>query len=680
MVGAYYFDGWSGKTDEIHITKLLTTEYADRKPVWGWKDDTVEIMQKQIDYCADHDIAFWAFDWYYPEGKTKTTPLNNALDLYLKAPNCQRLKFCLLVANHEGFRIGPKDWDACCDKWIELFQKPTHLRLDGQPLLIFLSPDELQKAFGGVDGVRKAFDSLRDKAKKAGLPGVSIAACTGPGGHLGDLARSGYTLLTGYNYPLGWLNGGGSQPFRKLIEGSERIFDQFAEQTPLPYVPAITAGWDRRPWEQGQMPPEKMSVWYPDRTPKLVEEFVRLGVRWMDKHPDKTTPQRLLLIYAWNENGEGGYLTPTAKDGTEYLKAVQRAIAEGEMPWVRVADDKHGFVLSPSGKPFVPWGFNYDHDEERPPAGGLLGQGMAQGRRRFPGDEAAWGERGSDPPSTRQVHDRRPTSRTKRIWIALDVWSPWLRRSACTSTSPGLACYRKKDVPKWYDRLGEKERWDVQGRFWEAVAAAMRQEPGDLLLRPDERAGRARRHAGSPATGWGRPSWAATPVTSSSSSRWNKRNVPGPKSPANGVTSWRTAIRKHDQRHLVTVGLVPWSLDRPGSDLGLRAQGDCPRTGFHRRSPLPREGQGQGGVGYAVGLRRGQAGGHRGDVPAELLIPGVRAVPRRVKENGLRLDRVLLGEDARGIPEVAHDSRCHRARLARILSKKNASNYRAGTG
>ena len=126
-------------------------------------------------------IAFWAFDWYYPEGKIKTTPLNNALELYLKAPNCQRLKFCLLVANHEGFRIGPKDWDACCDKWIELFQKPTHLRLDGQPLLIFFSPDELQKAFGGVEGVRKAFDSLRAKAKKAGLPGVSIAACTGPG-------------------------------------------------------------------------------------------------------------------------------------------------------------------------------------------------------------------------------------------------------------------------------------------------------------------------------------------------------------------------------------------------------------------------------------------------------------------------------------------------------------------
>jgi len=326
MVGAYYFDGWSGKTDRIHLTKLLQTEFADRKPVWGWYDNTVEIMQKQIDYCADHDIAFWAFDWYYPEGEIKTMPCNNALELYLKAPNCQRLKFCLLVANHAGFRIGPKDWDACCKKWIGLFKKPTYLRVDGKPLLIILAHGELRQAFGGVEGVRKALESLRAKSKQAGLPGVTIATCAEPGHNLRDLARSGYTLLTGYNYVLGYLNGGGQQPFRKLIEGNQRILEQMAETSPLPYVPVITAGWDRRPWEKGQLPPEKMSVWYPDRTPKLVEEFVRDGVRWLDKHSDKATPQRLLLIYAWNENGEGGYLTPTAKDGTEYLKAVQRGI------------------------------------------------------------------------------------------------------------------------------------------------------------------------------------------------------------------------------------------------------------------------------------------------------------------------------------------------------------------
>ena len=325
-VGAYYFDGWSGKTENMHLPKLLQTKYADRKPLWGWRADTVEIMQKQIDYCADHDIAFWAFDWYYPEGEDKTTPLNNALGLYLKAPNSQRLKFCLLVANHAGFRIGPKEWDACCQRWIDLFQQPTHLRLDGQPLLIFFSPEELKRAFGGVEDVRQALETLRSKAKQAGLPGVAVAACTGPGS-LKELADSGYSLLTGYNYNLGWQSGGGSQPFQKLVEGNQRIFEQFAEKTPLPYVPVVTIGWDRRPWEEEKLPSEKMSTWYPDRTPKLVEEFVRLGVIWLDKHPDKATAQRLMLLYAWNENGEGGYLTPTEKDGIEYLEAVERAIS-----------------------------------------------------------------------------------------------------------------------------------------------------------------------------------------------------------------------------------------------------------------------------------------------------------------------------------------------------------------
>ena len=325
-VGAYYFDGWSGQTDSHHLTELLKTQYANRKPVWGWWDNTVEIMQKQIDYAADHGLAFWAFDWYYPEAANKKTPLNNALDLYLKAPNCQRMKFCLLVANHAGYRVGPNDWDTCCRAWIDLFRRPTHLCVNREPLLVFFSPGELNKAFGGPAGVRKAFDTLRAKAKEAGLPGVAIAACTGPGAHP-ELVQAGYTLLTGYNYNNAWRNGSGGKPFRALIEHHKKLFDQFAKTTPLPYLPVATIGWDVRPWEQGKIPPEKMSGWYADRTPQLVEEFVRMGLDWLDDHADKTTAERLLLLYAWNENGEGGYLTPTEADGAEYLKAVQRAMA-----------------------------------------------------------------------------------------------------------------------------------------------------------------------------------------------------------------------------------------------------------------------------------------------------------------------------------------------------------------
>src|SRR6185312_3904743 len=34
-----------------------------------------------------------------------------------------------------------------------------------------------------------------------------------------------------------------------------------------------------------------------------------------------------------------------------------------ELDWIRVADDGRSFIESASGKQFVPWGVNYDHDE-----------------------------------------------------------------------------------------------------------------------------------------------------------------------------------------------------------------------------------------------------------------------------------------------------------------------------
>ena len=37
---------------------------------------------------------------------------------------------------------------------------------------------------------------------------------------------------------------------------------------------------------------------------------------------------------------------------------------KSDMPWVAVSKDKKGFVLEPSWKPFVSWGFNYDHDSQ----------------------------------------------------------------------------------------------------------------------------------------------------------------------------------------------------------------------------------------------------------------------------------------------------------------------------
>lgn len=330
-IGAYYFDGWNPQAS--HVSERLKTEFANREPVWGWQDDTREIMEQQIDFAAKAGLSFWSFCWYWPETGGPSSPLNNALALYLEAHNRSRLQFCLLVANHGGFRIGPKDWSAVSAQWIALFKQPTHLTVDGKPLLIFFSPRELLNAFGTPEAVKAAFDQLRADAKAAGLSGVSIAACTTPGPENGwtDLAplrACGFDLFTGYNYV-----GAGkvtpntkAQVFADLIPGHEHVWDAFAQRGERPYIPVVTTGWDKRPWEAVDAPDSKQAIYYPDRSPAIVGQFVGKAIAWVKANPSHATAERLILLYAWNENGEGGFLTPTKAEGTAYLDAVTKAL------------------------------------------------------------------------------------------------------------------------------------------------------------------------------------------------------------------------------------------------------------------------------------------------------------------------------------------------------------------
>jgi hypothetical protein len=327
--GAYYFDGWTGKSN--HLTPRLRDEFFDREPVWGWRDDSLPIVEQQIDSAADHGLAFFAFDWYWPEGANKETPMNTGLELYLKAANRQRLQFCLLVANHGGFRIGPADWETVTDIWVRLFKEPTHVKVGGKPLLIFFTARDLRNAFGSAAAVKAAFDKLDAKARAAGLEGVCIAACATPGPEnnwddLADLKAQGYSCLTGYNYNGFPMKGPDKiQPFSRMIEGHQDLWDRFAARSPLPYMPVVTVGWDKRPWEDAS-DPKTHAVYYPDRTPVQVADFITRAIKWMDQHPDKTPKERILLLYAWNENGEGGYLTPTKGMGDAYLRAVGKAL------------------------------------------------------------------------------------------------------------------------------------------------------------------------------------------------------------------------------------------------------------------------------------------------------------------------------------------------------------------
>ena len=326
-VGAYYFSGWTGKTN--HLTKSLITDYYKRQPKWGWVAGGKETMSKEIEYASNAGIDFFSFCWYYVNSdstKFKYHPLNSALDSYLTSKNRQKMQFNLLVANHLGAIIRPQDWEVVTNEWIRIFKKQNYLLVEQKPLITFFSLNSLLEEFKTESHIRRALDSFREKAYQAGLSGISIAICVnGEDDEVEKAKLSGFDILTGYNYHHAGFNGKNMElPISNLLVGSENIWQKFIRAN-RPYIPVVTLNWDSRPWANLDMQSVN-SPRYIGYSAGSIYNSITHAISWVSSHPMAVTNERLMMIYAWNEYGEGAWLAPTKAFGNSFLRAVKKAI------------------------------------------------------------------------------------------------------------------------------------------------------------------------------------------------------------------------------------------------------------------------------------------------------------------------------------------------------------------
>lgn len=165
------------------------------------------------------------------------------------------------------------------------------------------------------------------------------------------------------------------------------------------------------------------------------------------------------------------------------------ARAEGpSLPRVRISDDGKTFVLADSGKPFVPWGFNYlgrfDHlaeDDWDTPEGWRRVEEDFREMRDLGANVVRWHLQfetfmdGPDRPDAAQLDRlKRLLGLAHKTGLYLDL--------------TGLNCFRRDRIPAWYDALAEADRWKAQARFWEAVAETCAGDPAvfcyDLMNEP----------------------------------------------------------------------------------------------------------------------------------------------------------------------------------------------------
>jgi hypothetical protein len=247
--------------------------------------------------------------------------------------------------------------------------------------------------------------------------------------------------------------------------------------------------------------------------------------------------------------------------GLMALSIFAKAAPAAELERIRVSADKRGFVLE-SGSTFVPWGFNYDHDEQAR----LIEDYWDREWDKVAEDFAEMRDLGANVVRVHLQLPRFMVSADEPDRKALDRLTNLLElaeQSGLYLDLTGLGCYHKKDVPPWYDELAEQARWDVQARFWEAIARTCEKSPAifcyDLMNEPVVPGGTAKE--------WLGPPFAGKHFVQFITLEQNDR--PRPEIAGKWVKQLAAAIRKRDARHLVTVGLVDWSLDRPGLTSGF---------------------------------------------------------------------------------------------------------------
>ena len=225
-----------------------------------------------------------------------------------------------------------------------------------------------------------------------------------------------------------------------------------------------------------------------------------------------------------------------------------------KMELIRPNEDNSGFIHAGSGEKFLVWGVNYDHDEP----GRLLEDYW---HKEWPTVVEDFKEIKALGANTVRIHlqtARFLQTPTELNQASLDQLARLVKLAEQTGLYldiTGLGCYHKKDVPQWYDAMDEAARWEVQARFWEAVAKTCADSPAifcyDLMNEPIL-----------PGKNKAETEWLAGELGGKFFVQRITLDLAG-RTREQVAKAWVdklvAAIKKHDKQHMITVGVIPWA-------------------------------------------------------------------------------------------------------------------------
>jgi len=366
QVAAYYFPdyhpdvrntaehgpGWTEWNLVKSATPRFPGHHQPRIPLWGYGDESdPRVFEKKIAAATASNIDAFLFDWYwYKDGPFLESALTEG---YLRASNCQALKFGVMWANHDWFdiqpakmagaptlqfagAIGAEPFNAMVDRLLDLFQHPSYFLVDGCPYFSIYELFRFVQGFGGVEGAALALKAMRAKVRALGFPDLHLNAITWgvkllPGqSEIANLPELLDRLQVDSATSYVWIH---HTHFSKTFTTEYRdIRNQYetyrataAKALGRPYFPNVSVGWDSTPrtcqtdnYRLGEYPFTSVIVNNTSTAFKDALESARAFAR-ANLAPDK----RIITLNSWNEWTEGSYLEPDTVNGMAYLDAVR---------------------------------------------------------------------------------------------------------------------------------------------------------------------------------------------------------------------------------------------------------------------------------------------------------------------------------------------------------------------
>lgn len=285
-----------------------------------------EIMDKEIEYAHEAGLDYWAFVTYPPN-----SALSLGIQNYLASKKKNKINFCLIV---ELVRLGSrKNYQSNLKRYIEYMKDLSYQKVDNnRPLMYlgFLSEDMIKTNWDSIENLKSAIDELRLQAQNEGLENPYIVIMD-----FDPSKGKKYTDALGCDAISSYaINAGQIEASYSELAAQAQSFWEKGKKAGANVVPIVTAGWDRRPRVENPVPWEKQGVtvfetaikkFYETPTPDELAAHLKSAVDWVKENPD-VTPSKAIIIYAWNENDEGGWLVPTISEGTARIDAIKKVL------------------------------------------------------------------------------------------------------------------------------------------------------------------------------------------------------------------------------------------------------------------------------------------------------------------------------------------------------------------